>query len=360
MRFIGDLKSKKTYPELQAKMTVIVPVYNEKDELIHKCVESLVKADGDKEIIIIDDCSTNNSWKKIKELKQTFPEITILKHATNKGKRVAQHTSLRFSKGDIIVTVDSDTIVKKDALVALIKPLHDKKIGATTGNVRAYNRKENLLTRMIDARYHNAFTFERQGLSSFGIVTCCSGVLSAYRADALHSLKESYINQTFLGKVCTYGDDRYLTNLMIKNGYKIAYVHDAVAYTEVPTKLKQFLKQQLRWRKSFIRESFVILPFALRKNMLLSFEILLNLVIPFLSLFARVLFIYLVFVAPIILVPLVLSIALIAILRNLLLFFEEPGVAFYSIPFAFLYELVIYWLYWIALFSLWDTGWGTR
>ena len=92
----------------------------------------------------------------------------------------------------------------------------------------------------------------------------------------------------------------------------------------------------------------------------MTLETSLNLVIPFFSLFARILIVYLIIISPLILIPVVLSIIVIAFIRNMLLFFEEGRVAFYSIPYAFLHETIIYWLYWLALFSLRDTKWGTR
>ncbi|MFA5019682.1 MAG: glycosyltransferase [Candidatus Pacearchaeota archaeon] len=360
LRFISDIKSKKTYSEYNAKTSIIVPVYNEKDYLLRLCVESLINAEGDNEIILVDDCSTNNTVKIIKELKKKYPKIKAIHLKRNRGKRYAQYYGLKFANGEIVITIDSDTIIKKDAIKEILKPFNNPKIGAVTGNIRAFNREKNFLTKMIDARYKNAFTFERQGLAAFGIVTCCTGVLSAYRREYIEKLKEIYVSQKFLGKSCTYGDDRHLTNLFLEIGYKISYVKNAIAYTEVPTKYKEYIIQQLRWKKSFIRESIVIFPYSLKYNPLLALETFLTFIIPFLSLFARVMIIYLAFIYPLVLIPLILSICLMAFIRNMLLFFEEPKAAVYSIPFALFYELIIYWLYWIALFTLYDTRWGTR
>jgi hyaluronan synthase/N-acetylglucosaminyltransferase len=350
----------KKYSEYNAKCSIIVPTYNESEYKLEMCVERLVKAKGDNEIIVVDDCSTNRSWEKIKYLKEKFPQIKAIRLGKNKGKRIAQYLALSRITGDIIITVDSDTLVKDNAIIELIKPFNDKKVGAATGNVRALNREYNFLTKMIDARYLNAFTFERRALSSFGVVTCCSGVLSAYRREIIEEIKDDYISQKFLNKTCTYGDDRHLTNLLLKRGYKIEYVHDAVAYTDVPYTFKQYLKQQVRWKKSFIRESLITMSFSFGKNNLLFLETFYNFIIPFFSLFARILTIALAFFYPFMIIPIAVSIVFIAFLRNIFLFIEEGSIAFYTIPYAFIHELVIYWLYWYALLTLSDTGWGTR
>lgn len=358
--FLSDIFGIKKYPDIKAKVSIIVPIYNEKKYLLELCVQSIVKLHNEKEIILVDDHSNEKTREVIKELKEKYPEITALRLKENMGKRYAQYYGMQFATGDYVVTVDSDTILMENSIDELLRPFNNKKIGATTGNVRAFNRERNFLTKMTDARYKNAFTFERRGLSSFGIVTCCSGVISAYKSEVLEEIKDLYVSQKFLGKTCTYGDDRHLTNLFIKKGYKIGYVNEAVAYTEVPTKYSQYIKQQLRWKKSFIRESLYILPYAFKNNRLLAFEVLISLLIPFLSLFSRVVIIYLAFFSPILLLPIFISILIIAFLRNMFLFMEDPKAAIYSIPFAFFYEICIYWLYWIALFTMNDTKWGTR
>ena len=81
--FIGDIKVSKKYPSLRAKTSIIVPVYNEKSYLLHLCINSLCEADGNNEIIVVDDKSTNNSWEKMVELKKKFPRIKIIRLKEN-------------------------------------------------------------------------------------------------------------------------------------------------------------------------------------------------------------------------------------------------------------------------------------
>lgn len=360
LRFLSDLKKKQDYPPFKSKCSVIVPVYNEKSYMLEMCVDSLCKADGDNQIIVVDDKSTDFSWEKIRELKTKFPQIKIIRLKDNRGKRYAQYVGLHFATGDIIITVDSDTIVAKNALAELIKPFNDSMVGATTGNVRAFNREYNFLTKMIDVRYKNAFTFERQGLSSFGVVTCCSGALSAYRKELLLKIKERYISQKFLGSECTYGDDRHLTNLILRMGFRAEYVLGAIVYTDVPTKFFGFLKQQTRWKKSFIRESLIALEYSLKNNKLLFFETLYSFLLPIISIFLRIFLVFTLIIQPVLLLPVIISIALLALLRNMLLFFEDRESFLYVIPYAILHEVVIHWLFWVAMFTLKDRRWGTR
>src|SRR3989338_8609154 len=359
-RFIHDVKQEKEYPIYHKKASIIVPVYNEKDYILEMCVNSLLRADGENEIILVDDCSTNNSWEKIKELKRKHPQIIAIHLKRNMGKRHAQYYGLQYSSGHIIVTVDSKSVIDSNAITELLKPFNDSRVGATTGQIRVLNRGINLLTKMIESRYLSASGLERASLSSFGIVTCCSGALSAYRKEIFEQIKEIYINQMFLGQKCTYGDDRNLTNLVLQRGFQVKFVKKAIVRTEVPYTYKNFFKQQLRWKKSFLRESLITFRFAFKKNKLLALETSLNFVIHFVSLVSRLVMIYLAIVFPIMIIPIIFSLVVIVLLRNILAIIEEGPYALYSVPYVFVHELGLYWLYWVALFSLKDTKWGTR
>jgi cellulose synthase/poly-beta-1,6-N-acetylglucosamine synthase-like glycosyltransferase len=204
---------------------------------------------------------------------------------------------------------------------------------------------------MIAGRYWNAFSIERKALSGFGIVTCCSGVLSAYRRSFLANHLQEYTSQRFLGEECTYGDDRHLTNLLLRDGWRIHFVQNAVCYTEVPTTYKQFFKQQLRWKKSFIRESIIALRFAFTHSFLLPFEVVVNLLIPLWSLALRVILIASMIINPILILPFIGSVIVVALIRNYFLFWEDRSLLFYSVPYAFVHEFGLFWLYFIAALS---------
>lgn len=340
--------------------TVVVPTYNEDAQNLEKCVKSVIDADGKKEIFIVDDGSIDKTTKKIlSKLKRKYPFLIVNKFRKNKGKRKAHEYVFERAKGKFLVTVDSDTIVNKDAFIKLIAPFQDKKVGAVTGNIKLLNREDNLLTRMISARYWGAFNFERNSLSNWSIVTCCSGPLSAYRKSIILPVLKEYSEQKFLGKQCTYGDDRALTRLVLEN-YNVVFVNDAIAYTYSPNTLKSFIKQQLRWKKSWIRETYLTSKFMLKRSKLLSFEIFITTIMPILGLFVRLSIFALFFVYPVMIIYYIISMMLMAVVRNMYMLFENPSEFIYSIPYAFVHEFIIFWLYPIALLTLKDTGWGTR
>jgi len=346
----------KEYPCL---MSVIIPVYNEDFNILKNTIINVYKAKGNKEIFVVDDGSTNGIYEKLKRLRKEIP-FNLHRFKKNKGKRYAQTYAMRKSKGDIIITIDSDTWVQKNALVELVKPFWDKEVGATTGRLKILNKDKNLLTKMIDARYWIAFNVERAGQSAFNIVNCCSGPLSAYRREYIIKHLKEYENQKFLGKRCTYGDDRHLTTLILKK-YKVKYVPKAIAYTMAQENLKNFIKQQIRWKKSFIRETILVSKFMFKRSLLLSFDIIISFFLPILSLLARIFLIILPFFKPIYFLWFLFIISFMAFMHSFpIIFTPEKDKLKYIIMYGFLHTFVVYWLFYVALFNLNKNEWGTR
>jgi hypothetical protein len=93
---------------------------------------------------------------------------------------------------------------------------------------------------------------------------------------------DEWLNQTFFGGKCTFGDDRSLTNFTIRK-YEAVYSPKAIAHTVVPDTWPKYIKQQQRWKKSWIRETFIAATFMWKKNPLAALFFYLYLVLAFLS-----------------------------------------------------------------------------
>ena len=113
------------------------------------------------------------------------------------------------------------------------------------GFVSAYNWSQNVLTRLTDLRYVSAFLAERAAYSFFGAVLCCCGSLAFYRADVVRANLDDFLDQRFLGRVATYGDDRRLTNYALQSG-RVVLCSRARASTAVPERFGHYLRQQVR------------------------------------------------------------------------------------------------------------------
>lgn len=192
----------------------------------------------------------------------------------HRGKRDAMFTAFQASiyLGDIqyILCTDSDTWISRDAPEELLK-LTDDDVGAITGHVRIFNIK-NLLALLIELKYYFAFNLERAAQSYYGSVGCVSGPLGMYKLECLKEILYEWKEQTFLGKPCTFGDDRRLTALLLRRGYSIYYTHRAVCYTETPTIFSRWIQQQSRWGRSYIREFLLYIPYFYRSSWYLVYD----------------------------------------------------------------------------------------
>lgn len=166
---------------------------------------------------------------------------------------------IRATTADVLVFVDSDSHPDPDAVGLLVQAFADQRVGAVSGISFVRNPYYNTLTRIQAARYFISFQLLKSAESVLGAVTCCSGCFSAYRRAAVVPLLEAWEHQRFLGAPCSYGDDRALTNRVIKDGWRTLYDSRAQAWTDVPTRYAKFFRQQLRWKKSWARESLLLL-----------------------------------------------------------------------------------------------------
>lgn len=268
MHHLQIAKKYKDTDGLQSSISVIYPVYNETPEvltLVMEYAQSCLHIPGlEMEIIFVDDGSPNRDELDPVYKKYQCDKIKVV-YQENTGKRGAQYKGLEHVTGEFVITVDSDTLIIPENIPKLIQPLLcDPSIGAVCGEVLAKNSKTNLLTRLLGLRYWTAFNLERAAQSYLKTVLCCSGPFSVYRSSLLLKVKEAYINQVFCGEVCTYGDDRHLTNLILGEGYHVVYQPGATAWTFVPESLGEFIRQQNRWNKSFFRE--MIWTFKVKDN----------------------------------------------------------------------------------------------
>src|SRR5262249_14444095 len=151
--------------------------------------------------------------------------------------------------------------------------------GAVCGHTDVLNKGANLLTRMQALQYFIAFSVYKSAEALFGSVTCCSGCFSGYRRSAVDPIASDWANQRFFGQPSTYGDDRSLTNFLLPR-WRVVYAPDAKAHTAVPEKLRQFMRQQLRWKKSWMRESLRACRIMWRKPPVMALFYYLGVVLP--------------------------------------------------------------------------------
>ncbi len=233
--------------------TFVIPCMNEEQvifENIAHCYE--VDYPIDKiEVIAVNDGSTDGTLKEMRRAQKKFPNLQIVNWEKNKGKRAAMATAIKMAKGDIIIQLDSDSYIEPTHFRALLTPFETDEIAAVCAHADPTNKNKNLLTRAQAGYYFMAFRILKAAESTFSFVLCCSGCCSAYRRETIMPLIDEFANESFLGVHVNFGDDRSLTNLILKNGYRTIYVDNVQAYTIVPETFRQLIKQQIRWKKSW-------------------------------------------------------------------------------------------------------------
>jgi hyaluronan synthase len=259
---------------LEPHVAIVMPAFNE-EEAIARSLRSLLTLDYPPEkleLVAVNDGSTDDTLAQIRHVAAQEPRVRVIDLGHNQGKRAAMAAGIRVTGADILAFVDSDSTLEPDALRRIVQGFADPKVGAICGHADVANVDDSWLTRMQVVRYFVAFRVVKAAESLFNCVTCCSGCFSVYRRAAILPHLDGWERQTFLGAAATFGDDRALTNLVLRD-WRVKYAADAVSHTAVPSTLRQFLRQQLRWKRSWTRESLLLARFAWRKHPLASIQI---------------------------------------------------------------------------------------
>jgi hyaluronan synthase len=245
-------------------LTVVVPAYNE-GRMVEMALHSVAQAHypgGRLEIICVDDGSTDDTWDYIQQARERFPRlIRTIRFPDNRGKKAALYAGFQAARGEVLVTVDSDSVIEPEALRFLVAPLQeDDSIGAVAGNVKVFNRHQSFMGKMQGVRFVN-LDFLRASQSLYKTVICTPGSLSAYRRAALMPNLAAWLHQTFLRAPCHHSEDRALTNFILKSGYYSYYQRSAVVHTLVPESYAGVCRMYLRWERGNVRESCVMLGY---------------------------------------------------------------------------------------------------
>ncbi len=354
-------------------VSILIPCFNEEkwiQETILGCINQDYPVDK-LEVIVIDDCSSDKSVERIEEIVARLyregeqfnvrDRVKVLVQKKNAGKREALARGVQEAKHDFVVFVDSDSFLNPFAIRHLVQPFKDPKMGGVAGRTDVANTYTNGLTKMQAVRYYIAFRIMKASEAYFDAVTCLSGPLACYRKELVQKNREAWLTQNFLGQKATFGDDRAMTNFVLKN-YRTGYQDSAVCSTIVPSQYKVFLKQQMRWKRSWLRESLIAGKFMWRKEPFAAFTFYMGLIVP---VAAPIVVIYNLIYVPMFhrifptafLVGIFLMAALMSAAQLLL---RKSSTWLFGMLFCLYYETVLLWQMPVAWFTFWKPIWGTR
>lgn len=353
-------------------VTILVPCFNEETWIRRTILNAMDQFyPPDKlEVIVIDDCSTDHSVERIRETieeiqtkegPETAERIHYIVQPVNQGKREALVAGAKEAKHELVLFVDSDSFLNPYAIRNIVQPFKDARCGGVSGRTDVANTYTNSLTKMQSVRYYIAFRIMKAAEGLFDAVTCLSGPLSCYRKDLVLRYADDWLNQRFLGHKATFGDDRAMTNFILRH-HRTDYQDTAICYTIVPNDYDVFLKQQMRWKRSWLRESLVASTFMWRKEPFMSVMFYMGVLVPIIAPFIVCYnLIYIPIMHRVFPFTFIFGMFLMAGLMSACqLFLRRSTTWLYGIWFCLYYEMVLLWQMPIAWFTFWKSTWGTR
>ncbi|WNC71089.1 glycosyltransferase [Thalassotalea psychrophila] len=223
-------------------VSVIIPAYNEEVGII-KTLKSVLNTHYEYlEIVIVNDGSTDNTHDLVNEFIENEKsdynaEIKYLK-LNNGGKAKALNKALKLASNDIVMTIDGDCLMDKNAITNTVKRFNCETIGAVAGNVIVGNKSKTI--EVIQQLEYLCGFFLRRADSVFNSVFIIGGAAAAYRRNVLIEV----------GDFCTdiVTEDIEMSTRILAAGYKTRYAADAVTFTEGPSNWRCLFDQRLRWK----------------------------------------------------------------------------------------------------------------
>lgn len=223
-------------------MTVSLPAYNESNT-IRETIEGIFaqKYPGPLEVVVCDDGSTDDTWEILTELRETYDNITIVQQE-NAGSAAARNTALAHGSHEIVLSMDTDTVLKGNALYeagASFKR-HPDAVAVGT-NLGVLNPNESIWTKMQVYNYLLSMEIARMFQSQLGFVLVLSGGCCVYKREVLETVGGWNTSQLL-------ADDTDITVRVHKHG-PVTYNPNIQSYTEVPATFRSLWKQRMRWRQ---------------------------------------------------------------------------------------------------------------
>lgn len=216
---------------------VVVPAYNE-SKVVLKTVQSLLQSSyPNLTILVVDDGSTDDTFENCRAAFSHLPNVSVVTKP-NGGKSDALNLGISILRTEIIVALDADTVFPPDTISYLVEKLSDPGVAAVAGNAKVGNRV-NLLTKLQALEYITSQNLDRRAFDTLKAISVVPGAVGAWRRQAVMDVGGFTTD--------TLAEDADLTIRLLRGGYDIRFAPRAVALTEAPETLTDFIKQRHRW-----------------------------------------------------------------------------------------------------------------
>lgn len=224
-------------PHFRPPVTVIMAAYNEEKVIVRTVLSILRNGYEDLELVVVDDGSKDGTLRVLRENFGEDPTVRILSQA-NTGKSSALNHAIAHARNEILIALDADTIFRQGTIEKLARHFADPSVGAVSGNARVGNRNR-WITRFQSIEYIYGFNLDRRALDLLNAITVVPGAVGAWRKPLILELGGFGHD--------TLAEDTDLTLKIRREGYKIRYEEEGVAFTEAPEDTRGLAKQRFRW-----------------------------------------------------------------------------------------------------------------
>ncbi len=229
-------KALRTYP----KVCIIVPCFNE-EKTVAKTIKSLLRLDYPKnklEIIVVDDGSTDNTFKVASEFKEKGVKVY---RKENGGKYTALNYALDKTDAEIVGALDADSFVHPKALKRMLPYFEEEEVVSVTPSMKIYKPRNWLQT--IQMMEYLIGIFLRKVFAFLGSIHVTPGPFTLYKKEFFEKhgkYREAYLTE----------DIEIALRIQSLN-YHIENAPDAYVYTIGPDTFKGLYKQRIRWYYGF-------------------------------------------------------------------------------------------------------------
>jgi len=284
LALFGVLQRSDAAPIGGASVSVIIPTFNGGDGLNRTILSLHGQTQRPIEIIVVDDGSTDDTRAVAERARALGLIDTVICHGTRCGRSAAINGAARFASGDLIFTVDADTVFEPTAIARLAAVFDDPRVGGASCNIGISNESDSLWTGLQSVEYLMSISAGRSVLDVVGAIACLSGACSMYR-------RAVFLRQG--GLDVGPGEDLEFSLRLRRLGYLIRFVPDGWAETDGPKFGVSLLRQRARWDRDALRIRFMMygelrfihryerLPDTLQRLDFILFDLIPTLSLPF-------------------------------------------------------------------------------
>ena len=227
-------------------VSIIVPAKNE-EKVVGRLLDALVSLNyplGKKEIIVVNDASSDRTGEICLQYSLSHPEIKVLEKATSNTKAGALNFGVNYARGEIIATFDSDSVPEPDSLLKAVSHFSDPSVAALQGRICSINAGQNMLTRFLSYECSIQYELYLQGKDALDLYVGLAGTCQFIRKEDLDRV--GGWNEKCLG------EDSELSVKLIEQGKVIRYASEVRTFEESPSNVKSLLAQRARWYRGNI------------------------------------------------------------------------------------------------------------